>query len=359
MQTFSPDYQPLPSDWRPPDWLPPEPKLQLMDEAVTKRISAAAQGKIFNPPDRLPTTWERVTKPLKAITPALVGGLAALGVFSIPVILSLYKNGWKPTQDPFGGGFWPVYIASAVGLLVFKTLKQKIEEVLHQPKPLPPLTKKDIEFLLQEARKNPLFEQMWEVVSARCPIEIEIVDKSKFPSEAVFANYSSSTDDTYFVKEKKIVKLTRVITKHTINIQEDIPLKKAFSALVFELGNAFQTDRFAFPPNWAHAGLINRNEYAILTEYVESATDSLAYQVLSYGIQHLNWHKDLDLWGSHLVDIGNKTGVHPFVVAWLNDNLRPSPQAMSHAEFYRKQWDEKYSKAYFQRNQPTAAAASG
>lgn len=337
---YSNEYTPLPPDWSPPDWIPKAPKLEPIDNTITLRLTEAAKGKIFSPPDRLSPTFHKIVTPMITAASTLTGFCSAVAAIVGPIIL---LNAIKiPVKSFSSFPAWQRYMYAGYALLAggqtFKMSKNWAKSKMYKDwknnpvikkifgtTPLPIVTEEEIKFLFAEARKNPLFEQMWNIVSTKQGmIQLCLLDKMHFPSEQRFAwcnfqtTHHPSTD-------------TISISEPIISIMNDKSLQMIFSGLIFELANLFQAERFAVVRQNISQKVVDRNELALLFEYIENETINLTKQVLSYGIQHLNWHPELDLWKHPTTD---------FASHWALCNKKSSPSDTSHADGYRHQWDQ-------------------
>lgn len=339
---YSSDYVPLPPDWHPPAWIPEAPKLAPIDTAVTRRITESSK-RIFLPPDRLSPVFHPIATPLIKAASILTGCYcSALTAIGPTILLNALK---VPTPFLSSLAAWQrcLYIGITVlaGRPTFKASKSWLENKLQKewetsthfknlfkPSPLPPVTEEEIKFLLAEARKNPLFEQAWKIISLKQgTIELCFDDQTQFQGEHIFARCT-------FKPSYQISQGTCTISDPKILIMDNIPLKKIFSGLIFEVANLFQAERFSVVWHNADLGRIDKNQSALLIEYIEKETVNLANQILGYGIQYMNWHPDLNLWKCD-ADID-------FASHWEDCNKKSSASALSHADTYRHQWDQRY-----------------
>jgi len=299
---YSAEYTPLLPDWRPPDWIPEAPQLKPVDSAITERLTKATKGKLFSPPDRLPTSLRHTVKPVDNAF-----SIASRAISTLEKAKKAFHRIFKISREWAANGIFRRTRSSDI--------------------PLPTVTEEEIKFILQEARKNPLLEQLWNTISTKQGnIQLYFVDKTHFQNEHIFARCS--------FKQSNVSQGTCTISDPQIWIMKDIPLKMIFSGLIFEIVNLFQAERFAVV--WQHAGLgqVDRNQLALLIEYVEAETSNLAHQIFDYGVQHLNWHPNLNLWKQ-----GHST--FNFAAHWERCNRKASPTALSHADTYRYQWDRR------------------
>lgn len=350
MASLSPDYLPIPTDWRPPEWLPPEKELKPVDQAVTQRVSAEAQDRVFLqvPHQRV----HRLQRKANLISAAcgltcIAGAVCAWGISRY-----IFKCLGKDTDESFFG----MCIYGSMLMLAFQKIKALAAKLFPSFQNPVKIESEDIPYMLAEARKNPLFEQIWQEATARGPIDIRLVDPTQFDkklrsnSDALFS--ATPQARCVFSKEGKILEINITKLAHqVIEIKKDTPLKAAFSDFIFETCNAYNAERFSCVNILTELGQIDRMSYSILAEYIEKHTGRLAYHTLIYGIKHLHWPKDVYAW-----EYDQRL---PFSSLWLLANYRSDPQIPSHAESYRNVWNT-ISKVYDLTKlgkQPAAAAA--
>lgn len=310
---FSQEYKPISPDWTPPTWLSSEPTLKPIDNEVTERIKAASQGKFFSPARSLRaqvfrkiSSWiggEKGTN-LSLLVQSLTIGGVAIGVLG--------------RTCGIGGLF------ASLGILGVSMVCDGLKD-------------SDLYKLLEEAHKNPLFEQVWSEVTAKRSISLHTVDRKEFMCGD---KESESNAHCHSIHDQ-----TDICIHHRLIFKNNIDLNSAFSALIFETVNAWQKDRFEEVVRATERDELDREGYAMLTEYVEEATCRITTQIIEYGVQHLNWDSTLNTYGGWQ-GLREKTiamGHHPFALFWMNANLIPSMYGISHAGCYRVDWDKWYS----------------
>ncbi len=341
MTTFnlSADYQPLPPNWHPPDWLLPTPTLPNLSN---DRVNETALRKIFNPPTRS-DFWTNMFYENKnqigyTLSVLSVGGglallsLASTFIFTLLIDRSIDMQNERNQDLTFKDILTPSLLVAGIGTV--NIVNKLANRILAQP--LPDVTKDESQLLLDEANKNPLFEHMAkEVYSRNAGCSIETIPRhifkpfgpDNFARCFVVANIMITKNSEELGNIDHIVKVP--IAKQQIEILSDISLKRFFSGIVFEMANLYQMERFFNFIALAKLKNIGRNEYALIKEYIEFQTCQLVDQVMEYGISHLNWSPDLNLWKGVSKKIFDNNH-------WKDCNYIYGEH--SHADAYRKLW---------------------
>jgi hypothetical protein len=255
----------------------------------------------------------------------------------------IYSKDFVPISKEWVPPKWlpPPYKLQPVDEQITKKIREVAKKVIFDPSReigsqcCSLLNKQLMIRLLNEARKNPLFQQILKLARSKGKIEVVITDKSKFIG-------SHLADSPAFCEKIDQGKGTPLL--HKIVIKHDVSPKMAFSLLVFELINVSQMERFDALDLKVREGELDRENFTILKEYVEFTTTTLAHEILNYGVTHLNWHKDLDAWSIPFQQVMNRAQekkVDPFVIEWqrVNQKLSKDPISQTHADSYRFQWD--------------------
>lgn len=353
MSIYSSDYKPLPTDWRPPAWFPPYKSLKPVDADTTENIKKIAKERIDNPIN------DRIAVKLSAKDSFDAGAFAkkvdvtAMGVGAVSAVFFAFFYGAPKLletiiSNPIIG--WTSYLASSLGvfgvtagsvwLLGRRFLQQKMEIETRNQKELKDLkqqkkkyTPSDIAIMLNEARKNPLFEQVFASVAAKAPLNITAVSENPYQA-------SHAACCPHYFKNR--------LALHEIKIADNAKFKKAFSGLLFEFVNVYQMEQFIAISDAAEQGKLSKEEFAMALEYVESNTCSLVQDILAYGVENLNWHPAVNMFRWHY-EYGVKAtqeGVHPFTLDWKNSNEILDGFEKAHADSYREHWERNYRQAY-------------
>lgn len=329
MTIYSKDYKPVPADWKPPEWIPAAEKLEV-DSSINQRVSDASKGKIFDLPDRLPTTYDYLGKSMISVLSGLAG-LLGFGIGAVGPTLLLDKKDMTPSKVmmgiPFGYGF---YTATS-------SLVEKLANTVFFPDTtIRPVAQGELDFLIDRALENPLFAKMWVEVSTYGELKVSLVDRSFFSAQGL----GDLSDAQCRITFSEPIQLE-------IILRNDVTLKRMIVALIFELANLYQIQRFDSLERAAILGLVDREQYSLTKEYIEHNTDVLTQQTIDYGIHHMNWQ-----WKAEF-DSFKTLSRSDFSSAWTNSNIVYAESIPSHAEYYRMEWDQKYSQAFNERNQPS------
>lgn len=289
-------HQPLPKDWKPPEWIT-VPKLKPIDPKITAKIKEASNGKIFDP-SLEPPLKERIS-PIKAACCSILGGCLAASLL----------NYIFDTHNNFSNFILSLSIAFCT--------RRYIDSINNQI----------LDPFLAEARKNPLFEQVYQSATANGPINLNVVFKHPNPDSAhlndAYATYGPEVGILIWANAKKP--------------------SKVFLAIIFEFVNAFQKANVNTIDDMEKKGLLDKEQYVIAMEYAESLSVRICSQILEYGVQNLNWHLDLDLFSKNYIksieEEASKEGKHPFVLEWELANLKDANCKISHADLLRGFWE--------------------
>lgn len=313
---YSVNYKPLPSDWAPPAWIAEGSDLLAPFREIAEKTKISTNGKIYNPCASHPVIKFMRSNILKCS--AGIGGLIGIAseLLMAPVLANnvIYTAGTAVALAAASTA-----ILNEIGKRVFRK-KKKLDE-------------KMLQSMLQEARKNPLFEKVYVEITQQVPIKITPYAEDFREGGAAGANLRMTPSGL------------------EIALMENTDPKDAFYFIIFELMNACQGERYYKLHTKAEQGELSREEFTLLTEYTETSTITLASEIVKYGIRNLNWHPKLNGHSSntakHSEDI--KNGVNPFAYEWEIANYIPSKCTISHADHYRQQWDLAYKEAYLKK----------
>lgn len=171
----------------------------------------------------------------------------------------------------------------------------------------------DIQKLLEKLRHNPLFEKVFQNVSLNGP-PLYISITADYPPHLPPAFTADGKDD-----EGQPIRIIRI--KH--HNDPDVIM----GVLIFEMVNAFHRPQFtAVRERLKSLESFDREDFVKCIEYIENKTLNLSIDILQYGEKHLGW-KILPM---------NKVS---FASSWEKSNMIDSPLG-SHADLYRRQWDQ-------------------
>lgn len=294
---FSKDYKPLPADWRPPSWISPELKLNSSDPSSLQKVASIFSKKFANSNTPL---WCTVA----------TGAIASL---SYP---------WGFSQFLYGNTIGMIGGVVGCGILT-ATVHFIANGIWNQSRDL---SDRDLNFVLEEARKNPLFEKIYASVVARAPVTLT--------ATSVYSDISDASCSFHYENDH--------LVSHEILIYKKSSLKTALASLIFEFVNAYQWQRFKQVDDACEQGKLSQEEYAIATEYVEFNTGILANDILSYGVKNLSWPSSVNEYWllNPIIWLAKKRGVHPFTLEWTLTNFIPIGGRESHTDSYRNDWKE-------------------
>lgn len=184
------------------------------------------------------------------------------------------------------------------------------------------LHSKNIDELLKLAQENPLFNEIWQQICKTTTVSVVSEEILEFRTN----NCNSKAIST------------NCFSHANISIANGVDFQDALRMLVFEAINVLQHYRFNAVEERAGSGLLDRETFTFLTEYIEWDTNTLADVIVNYGITQQGWPQKpeqvsfdvtFDSWWSS-VNVTNKT--------------------VSHADSYRITWDKKYASAFYLEN---------
>lgn len=314
MPTLSPNFKPLPPDWQPPDWIPPP---SYIPTCTTDRIKEVASEKIFNPPARV-NYWTNIFYERKndiAQVLGCVGGLAS------GFLLFLNDRKHYATPDCSAVCIVTAQLVSAIANRIFNS--SFFNSYFFG------VTANDLDLLIIELDKHPMLTHIDTDLSTKTKYSVEFLPRYIFKpnDQHNFARCNYKTDGIAIHKNEITIRTTDL----KIEIINDIPLKTIFSGFVFELVNLYQLQRGTIFTVRAAIKEIDRDEYALLKEYIEFHTCYLADQIMEYGISHLNWSPDLNLWKGYSKKVFDND-------YWKSCHYIYDVDGISHADAYRNEW---------------------
>jgi len=303
------EYRGLPKDWNPPDWLPPG-KMIFMLPSNAERVEKEAKRKLYVPSESV-CAYRNLPQRVKPLY-SFIGGVGGLALSQV------VNRGLEAVNiGLLGIGILFGYTASvALASQLPKIHKRSLT-----------ITQSDLEEMLEEALKNPLFNVMYRKASESCPLQLKIETGEPLSVNHSFSRYQ------YRKQNNQVVNLEIVIS-------EKLEPEAAFEALVYECANAYQLDRFDALHEAAKEGRIGQEDYAICFELIELHTQLLSETVLSYGIEHLNWQVEEPKLIEEFAKQAMKHEVGILDVKWMIENCILPGDSFCHADHYRKAWEQ-------------------
>lgn len=238
-----------------------------------------------------------------------------------------------------------VYLSMGLSCLI-----ERVSHYFFSPRP----TQENLDAAILEASRNPIIQKLLNQTSEGHEIKINLVDRSFFKEKSISMAHHFIGKDLQTGEKKSIIEIWNgkrsfrnflfdmfeTANSYGSNTNPIIWNANPLSLVIFEMINAFQRNKFAAVTALARKGEINRKEYVVLKEFVESGTVNLFCRVVQYGIEHMGWDpnwfhiKGTDL---HLKNL-EKGEVHFFKEHVWPADISEAPGKTSHARYYSDQW---------------------
>jgi hypothetical protein len=234
-----------------------------------------------------------------------------------------YSAGYQPIFSDWKPPEWLLATFSGIDRKINEVAKQQFIDTKSGPvddcKIADEMNQIGLSKLLEKLCQNPLFEKVFQYASINGP-PLHISISSDYPKE-----FPSS-----FIAQAKNSEgqpIRNIVIRHH---KESYVI---MGVLIFEVCNAFYQPQFtAIFERLRSSESFDREEYARCIEYIENKTLNLSIDILKYGEKHLGWK---------ILPMDEVS----FSASWERSNIINSSLG-SHADLYRRQWDQVRKKSY-------------
>lgn len=305
---LSSSYAPLPHDWSPPSWLDaPESLVEPREDP-----SYAQRFKVFCKQH------------------------AAMATYLAPSLFLAFPGGHLSCRI-FGAGASFLTLSALGDYWGYREL-QTI----------------DCEYITKEIRKNPLVAQVLDKPCIKTALKIQHVSRHHFFIGEKDINQSTAhvvfNGDHVIIevienheKQESFYNYRKAMTSGETNLSRC--RDRLMALTIFEIMNVNNHQRFKQLIEKAQQGEISREDYAILTEYIEMDTSVKTTQAISWGVQHLGWNKSLFKQIECVQN--NDQQIEHFKSTFWKGGHWATKEKMSHTDVYRQNWDENVGLKYY------------